>query len=92
MRVVAPLVLSSFVYRLDGRVPLVPNHEVREALWVPLARLCDAQHYVDHRWGLSRFPGICVGEPDRHVVWGLTHRLVSELFRVVGVALPGRAR
>ena len=84
VRLVAPLVLSSFVYRVETRGLLIPNHEVREALWVPVARLVDPTCRVGHRWGLSRFPGICVGVPDRQVVWGLTYGLVEELLRVVG--------
>lgn len=84
IRLVAPLVLSAFVYRIDTRAPLVPNHEVREALWVPFARLVDPAHRTHYRWGLSRFPGILVGEPDRHVVWGLTYQLVEELLRITG--------
>ena len=86
VRLVSPLVLSSFVYRLDARVPLTPNHEVREALWVPVTRLVDPEHRVSHRWGVGRFPGIRVGAPDRHVVWGLTYGLVEELLRIVGGA------
>ena len=84
VRLLAPLVLSAFVYRLDSRVPLTPNHEVREALWVPVTQLVDPGHRVSHRWGLGHFPGICVGTPGRHVVWGLTYGLVEELLRVVG--------
>jgi len=80
-----PLVLSSFVYRIGAAPPLVPNHEVREALWVPVSRLLDPAHRVRYRWGLGRFPGILVGEPERHVVWGLTYQLVERLFAVVGV-------
>jgi 8-oxo-dGTP pyrophosphatase MutT (NUDIX family) len=83
IRLVAPLVLSAFVYRLDARAPLVRNHEVRETLWVPVARLVDPAHRVRHRWGPTRFPGILVGEPDRHVVWGLTYQLVDELLALV---------
>ena len=86
VRVVAPLVLSAFVYRIPDRAPLVPNHEVREALWVPVPRLVDPAHRVRHRWGVGRFPGILIGEPDRHVVWGLTYQLVEELLRVTGGA------
>ena len=87
IRVVAPLVLSAFVYVVPTRPSLVPNHEVREALWVPVRRLFDPIHHVDHRWGLGRFPGILVGEPGRHVVWGLTYRLVEELLGLGGVDL-----
>jgi 8-oxo-dGTP pyrophosphatase MutT (NUDIX family) len=89
VRLVAPLVLSAFVYRLETRVELVHNHEVRETLWVPIARLLDPAHRVRHRFGLARFPGIVVGEPDRHVVWGLTYRLVDDLLRLVGIPLDG---
>ena len=84
IRLVAPLVLSAFVYRIDARATLTPNHEVREALWVPVSRLVDPVHRIDHRWGLARFPGILVGEPGRHVVWGLTYQLVEELLRISG--------
>jgi 8-oxo-dGTP pyrophosphatase MutT (NUDIX family) len=87
IRLVAPLVLSAFVYAIDARVPLVPNHEVRETLWVPVRRLHDPAHRVDHSWGLGWFPGIVVGHPGRHVVWGLTYQLVTELLDVAGMGL-----
>ena len=83
VRLVAPLVLSAFVYRVGTRPLLMPNYEVREALWVPVSRLVDPVHRVDHCWGLGKFPAIVVGEPGRHVVWGLTYQLVEELLRVV---------
>lgn len=79
VRMVSPLVLSAFVYRVDGRPALTLNHEVREALWVPVETLLDPACHVRHRWGPSHWPGICVGDPDRHVVWGLTYRLVQSL-------------
>jgi 8-oxo-dGTP pyrophosphatase MutT (NUDIX family) len=82
---VAPLVLSAFVYRIAERPPLVVNHEVREALWVPGARLVDPAHRVEHGWGPVRYPGILVGEPDRHVVWGLTYRLLEDFFAILGL-------
>lgn len=87
IRVVAPLVLSAFVYRLDAPPALVRNHEVRETLWVPMSRLVDPAHRVRHRFGVARFPGIVVGEPGRHVVWGLTYQLVDDLLRLVGSSL-----
>jgi len=85
VRLVAPLVLSAFVYRIEAPPSLVPNHEVRAALWVPVHRLLDPAWHVRYRWGFGRFPGILVGEPDRHVVWGLTYQLLEGLFAVVGV-------
>lgn len=85
----APLVLSAFVYRAAGRPTPVPNHEVRMAVWVPLRALLDPDRHVAHRWGLAKFPGILVGEPGRHVVWGLTYQVVQGFFSVVGTPLPG---
>ena len=82
VRLVAPLVLSAFVYALPERAPTVPNHEVREALWVPVRRLVDPVYRVQHRWGVSRFPGISVGTRGTQVVWGLTYQLVEELLQI----------
>lgn len=88
VQIVSPLVLSSFVYRIDAAPALTPNYEVQQTLWVPLDRLTDPTHQVRYRWGLSHFPGIAVGEPDRHVVWGLTYQLLRQLFGLVGTQLP----
>jgi 8-oxo-dGTP pyrophosphatase MutT (NUDIX family) len=89
VRLLAPLVLSAFVYRAAAPAALAPNHEVREAMWVPVSRLRDPGAHVDHRFGLLRFPGILVGVPGRHVVWGLTYALVTDLFRTAGMPLRG---
>jgi hypothetical protein len=37
-----------------------------------------------------RFPGIRVGEPGRHVVWGLTYRLLECFFARLARPLPER--
>lgn len=88
IRLVAPLVLSAWVYRIPARAPLLLNHEVREALWVPIETLRDPARHVGYRWGPTRLPGVLVGEPDRHVVWGLTYQLLQAFFRVVSVPWP----
>jgi hypothetical protein len=49
--------------------------------------LVDPARRVRHRWPpespVGDFPGILVGEPDRHVVWGLTYRVVEDLLALV---------
>lgn len=85
---VVPLILSAFVYHLPAPPRLVPNHEVREVLWVPVARLLDPAHRVLHPWGQNSYPGVLVGEPGRHVVWGLTRQLLERFFALVGRSLP----
>jgi 8-oxo-dGTP pyrophosphatase MutT (NUDIX family) len=89
------LVISGFVYHLPEPTPLAPNHEVREAFWFPLAELRDPGRQVDYRvdrGGVGSLPGILVGEPGRHVVWGLTYRFLEDFFEVLGSPLPDRYR
>ena len=87
--------ISAFVYRLEEPPPLVINHEVREALWVPLRDLRDPGRHIEYRsprYGeaMPAFPGIVVGYPERQVVWGLTYRFLERFFEVVGAPLPDR--
>ena len=87
------LVVSAFVYHVQQPSPLVVNYEVREAFWFPLASLLDPKLHVDYpvkRGARSGFPGILVGEPDRHVVWGLTYRFVEMFLGILGRPLPSR--
>lgn len=88
IRVVAPLVLSAFVYRVAQAPPLTLNHEVQTALWVPTTTLLDPARHVGYRWGPAQMPGVLVGTPDRHVVWGLTFQLLTQLFGAIGLTLP----
>ena len=90
---VPALVISAFVYRSPGDQPLAPNHEVREAFWFPLPALLEPARFVERpvrRVETYALPGILVGEPERHVVWGLTYRFLEGFFRVVGHPLPDR--
>src|SRR5262249_57100994 len=75
VRLVAPLVLSAFVYRLDRRVPLTPNHEGAEALWVPVTALLDPARPVGYRPGPAKGPRASVGHPHPHAASPLTPRL-----------------
>jgi 8-oxo-dGTP pyrophosphatase MutT (NUDIX family) len=89
------LVISAFVYQLDAPPPLRPSEEVSEALWVPLGALFDPAHHVDYAYPLARgalYPGIVVGDPERHVVWGLTYRFLQGFCDVVGRPLRHEAR
>lgn len=91
----AGLVISAFVYHLSETPELEPNHEVREALWIPLRELCADERHVDFRFprspeSLPAYPGIVVGNPTRQVVWGLTYRFVEVFFEIVGRPLPDR--
>ncbi len=85
------LVISPFVYAVSAPTPVEPNHEVRSAFWFPLAGLLEPERRVAHRIDAlpgQAFPGILVGEPGRHVVWGLTYRMLQNFFEWLGHALP----
>lgn len=83
------LLVSAFVYAIDHVPLLVPNHEVRNALWVPLDWLVDPARAVPYlRAGGGTFPGIRVGEEQPQVVWGLTHHFVRSFVGVLGLELP----
>ncbi len=87
------LVISAFVYYVAEPVELVPNHEVCQAFWFPVSLLLEDERHVEHASAQVadvRFPGIQVGEPGRHVVWGLTYRFLEEFLRIVGRPLPDR--
>jgi len=87
----ASLVISAFVYRLDEPRDLSINHEVNDAFWFPLKGLLDPARHVQYTTGGElEFPGILVGEPDRHVVWGLTYSFLESFFTAVGSPLPDR--
>jgi len=89
----AELVISGFVYFAPDPTPIVSSQEVREALWVPLSTLLDPGHSVDYAYPLAggaTYPGILVGDPERHVVWGLTFRFLQGFFGIVGHPLPER--
>jgi hypothetical protein len=89
---VPQLVISAFVYHLPAPPPLAPNHEVREAFWFPLRALHAEERQVEYPmpWAGRRFPGILVGEPERHIVWGLTYRFLERFFEVTGRPLANR--
>lgn len=87
----AELVISAFVYRVPEHRPLVASVEVREILWVPIATLLEPARHVDYVYPLApdaRYPGIVVGDPERHVIWGLTFRFLQLFFARLGRAIP----
>lgn len=84
----APLTITvfPFVWTVPSDTPpLRPNAEVALAFWVPLRDLRDpaaAAEYV-HPESAVRFPALLGGG---HMVWGLTHRILSELLQLAAPA------
>jgi 8-oxo-dGTP pyrophosphatase MutT (NUDIX family) len=84
------LAISPFVFALHappggaGAPPLVPNHEVQEAVWIPWSFLVDRRNRSTHFWSRN---GVPVPLPcyrwGGRVIWGLTLRMVDELLELV---------
>ena len=88
------MVISAHVWEVKEPGELVLNYEVEEAFWFPLSGLLDEDRHVVHAIEIPgrgmNFPGILVGKPERHVVWGLTYRFLELFFEIVGRPLPPR--
>jgi 8-oxo-dGTP pyrophosphatase MutT (NUDIX family) len=85
------LVVSAFVYHLPEPGEVTINHEVQEAFWYPIAGLLDpANHVAYTAYGEIEFPGILVGQPDRHIVWGLSYSFLETFFESIERPLPDR--
>ena len=79
-----PLWVAPFVFEVGAVPELVPNHEVQEAVWVPLAFLADAANRERFTWTGRGGPV----ELERvrwrgRTIWGLTLRMLDDLLAAV---------
>lgn len=80
-----------FAFALSRDVPFALNHEVQEALWVPLGFLADRGNRRSFTWvrrGLP-VPMPCYRYEGR-VIWGLTLRIVDELLGLLDAGQSAR--
>lgn len=93
-----PLAITPFVFHLHKPATLRINHEVAEALWIPVERLLDpaAAGTVPYELDGVHFQLPCIifrtraapaepgsDRPDR-IIWGLTHQMLTRFFRLMG--------
>lgn len=75
-----PIVVRPFVVAVASDVQISMNEEVAAAFWVPVQSLLDPRSRTEYvlRSGntVRRYPGYEVGG---QVVWGMTHRIVTQL-------------
>ena len=74
------LVVEPYVFIIEDRPTLDPNHEVAEVVWVPLDFLLDRSNRSTIPWqhGEITVNLPCYRYRD-HVIWGLTFGMVDEL-------------
>jgi 8-oxo-dGTP pyrophosphatase MutT (NUDIX family) len=82
------LVVSPFVFRVEGAPALRLSDEVSEWLWAPLAPLrageAATEYPLEYNGMAMRFPAWKVTAPGgERVVWGMTYRALESLLEVL---------
>lgn len=85
------IVVSPFVFSVPATSAARPNHEVAAALWIPLRALAAPGAATEYLHALAsgeelRFPAIAY---ESHVIWGLTHRIMTGFLDIVRQAIAG---
>lgn len=75
IKVLPSVVVRPFVFGLENRPDVEPNHEVAAHVWVGLDTLRDAvgRVEVEVRGSVRTVEAFVVGD---HVIWGMTHRIL----------------
>jgi 8-oxo-dGTP pyrophosphatase MutT (NUDIX family) len=82
----ASLVVTPFVFVVEGDVPVTMNHEVATTLWVPLATLAreEGRSTFEFVYEEKKYDLPCVFlEPGNHRLWGMTFRMLETLLEAV---------
>lgn len=76
-----PMVVSPYVFALQGEPELVQNYEVADTFWVDLNYLKDSSNHSHMTWQGGKVPlrMPCINLKKDYCLWGLTYKMVSEL-------------
>jgi 8-oxo-dGTP pyrophosphatase MutT (NUDIX family) len=83
------IVVSPYAFAVPMRTSTTLNHEIAAAMWIPLRTLAAPGAATEYLHALAsgeeiRFPAIAY---ESRVIWGLTHRIMSEFLDVVRPAI-----
>jgi 8-oxo-dGTP pyrophosphatase MutT (NUDIX family) len=84
------IAVAPFVFAVPGVVTAKPEpSEVAATVWIPLRHLADPASAVEHLHilpggGRLPFPAIAY---DRHVIWGLTYRMLNQFLALARSAI-----
>lgn len=83
-----PILVSCFVYLLEQKPELTPNHEIASTFWFPVAELLEeSRHHMatlNYRGQTIIHPAVDILGRDRTVLWGITYRLIRQFFGTLG--------
>ncbi len=81
---IMPVLVSCFVYHLQGPVELQPNHEIEAAFWCPLIKLLEPERHQQrtffYRDEERAHPVVELLDPEQPLLWGITYRLLRNFF------------
>jgi 8-oxo-dGTP pyrophosphatase MutT (NUDIX family) len=82
---VLPFIVSPYVYTLPRRPEVTTNHEVSSSVWIPVQWILHPESSVQYSFERAEagqtFPAI---RYDRYTVWGLTYRILTNFFEILG--------
>jgi 8-oxo-dGTP pyrophosphatase MutT (NUDIX family) len=82
-----PILVSCFVYAARVRPALTPNQEVARAFWYPVHELCRPERHrletFPWRGQLTTQPVADLLGPGEPRLWGITYRLLRNLFDIL---------
>jgi 8-oxo-dGTP pyrophosphatase MutT (NUDIX family) len=86
------MVVTPFVFGLREDVTPAINHEVQSVLWVSFASLARGEGKSTFAWTWEGktldLPCIHIG-PEKHVLWGMTYRMLETLLEAIAVPNGG---
>jgi 8-oxo-dGTP pyrophosphatase MutT (NUDIX family) len=80
------LVVTPFVFAMREHVAPTLNYEVAGTLWVPLSRFVrgEGKGTYAFTWEDKPYELPCYRlEPDQHVLWGMTHRMLESMLEAL---------
>jgi 8-oxo-dGTP pyrophosphatase MutT (NUDIX family) len=80
-----PMTVTPFVFELTGEVDPVPGDEAESVFWLPLDLALGGSLDSHYQYVVASGPmALPCWRFDGYVVWGLTYRLLRDLFDLVG--------
>jgi len=79
-----PMVVTPYVFRLHTAVSIEANHEVAEAVWVPLRFLMDRGNRETMTWGRGKLQmNLPCYFYEKRRIWGMSLRMLDELLGLI---------
>ncbi len=71
-----PLVISCFVFSMEGERRTINSSEVEDSFWAPVSHLLDDRNRIDYQPGYTEGTWPAIRLDGNRVLWGLTLRFV----------------